>query len=152
MSDTVSISRSIDAPADELWRLVSDVTRMGEWSPETTSAAWVKGATGPVVGARFKGDNRNGSKTWSTMCEVTECEPGAVFAFDAMVGPKRYAGWSYRFVENDGATTVTETWTDHRGPIFTWIGGRVSGVDDRATHNETTMTATLDALATGAVR
>jgi Polyketide cyclase / dehydrase and lipid transport len=51
----------IDAPGDRLWGMVSDVTKMGEWSPETFEADWIDGASGPAVGARFKGrDQRDG--------------------------------------------------------------------------------------------
>lgn len=150
MSDTVSVRRTIAAPPEQLWSLVSDVTRMGEWSPETTSGSWTKGADGPKVGARFKGDNRNGDKSWTTVCEVTDCAPGEVFAFDAMAGPVRYANWRYEFEVVPEGTVVTETTIDSRGRIFKWIGGRISGIDDRRPHNERTMTATLEALASAA--
>jgi len=50
----------VSAPAEALWALVTDVTRTGEWSPEATGGAWIDGATGPAVGARFKGTNRGG--------------------------------------------------------------------------------------------
>ncbi len=50
----------IRAPADQLWSLVSDVTRAGEWSPENIGGSWLDGATAPVVGARFRGTNRRG--------------------------------------------------------------------------------------------
>jgi uncharacterized protein YndB with AHSA1/START domain len=150
MSDALSVSLTIAAPPEELWARVSDVTRMGDWSPETTSGTWIKGATGPAVGARFKGDNRHGKKTWTTVCEVTDCELGLVFAFDAMVGPIRYSNWRYEFEATDDGTLVTEKWTDNRGRLFTWIGGKVSGVSDRRTHNEGTMAATLEALAAAA--
>lgn len=150
MPDVVSVSRTINAPADELWKMVSDITRMGDWSPETTSGAWVKGASGPTVGARFKGDNRNGSKSWSIVCEVTACEPGVSFGFDAMAGPVRYANWRYDFEATAEGTIVTESVSDNRGKIFKFVGAKVSGVSDRSTHNKRTMTATLEALAAAA--
>jgi uncharacterized protein YndB with AHSA1/START domain len=150
MTNVVRVSRSIKAAPQELWEMVSDITRMGEWSPEATSGAWIKGATGPAVGARFKGNNRNGSKSWSTVCEVTRCEPGKVFAFDAMVGPTRYAEWFYEFEAQGETTLVTESVEDKRNRLFTWAGGKVSGVTDRTSHNEATMTATLEALAAAA--
>jgi len=150
MSDVVSVSRTINAPAEKLWEMVSDITRMGEWSPETTSGAWIKGATGPAVGARFKGDNRNGSKAWSIVCEVTACERGESFGFDAMAGPIRYANWRYDFEATSDGTVVTESVSDNRGKIFKFVGAKVSGVSDRATHNTRTMTETLEALANAA--
>ena len=56
MSEQVTVH--VEAPVDRVWALVSDVTLMGEWSPEVYEAQWVDGATGPVVGARFKARNR----------------------------------------------------------------------------------------------
>ena len=34
---------------------MSDVTKIGSYSPETFEAQWLDGATGPAVGARFRG-------------------------------------------------------------------------------------------------
>ena len=47
------VSLHMAAPPEQVWALVSDVTRIGEFSPETFEAQWTHGATGPVVGARF---------------------------------------------------------------------------------------------------
>jgi hypothetical protein len=60
----------IEAPPDAVYSLVSDVTRMGEWSPETIKCEWLDGATGPAVGARFKGTNKRGIARWSTKPKV----------------------------------------------------------------------------------
>src|SRR5215213_9637584 len=56
----VEVSRDIKASPMAVWSAVSDVTRMGEWSPECHTCAWAEDATGPAVGARFVGHNRNG--------------------------------------------------------------------------------------------
>ena len=71
-------------PADRVWDLVSDVTRIGEFSPETFEAEWLGGATGPAVGARFRGHvRRNGrGPVYWTVCTVTACDPGRQFGFD----------------------------------------------------------------------
>ena len=63
---TVSISREIAAPVEKVWSMVTDLPRMGEWSPENQGGDWVKGATGPAVDASFKGRNKNGKRAWST--------------------------------------------------------------------------------------
>ena len=94
----------INAPADVVFELVSDVTRMGEWSPETIGATWVDGATGPAVGAKFRGTNKLGPFKWSTTPTVTEYTPGKLFAFDA-----GGTVWRYSFTESDGGTSVTES-------------------------------------------
>ena len=52
----------IAAPPDLVWDLVSDVTRIGEYSPETFEAEWLDGASGPRAGVRFRGHvRRNGA-------------------------------------------------------------------------------------------
>ena len=48
MHDAVTVH--MKAPADTVWGLVSDVTRIGSYSPETFEAEWLDGATGPRVG------------------------------------------------------------------------------------------------------
>ena len=143
----VSVSREIAATPETLWAMVSDVTRMGEWSPETTSCAWRKGATGPVVGARFAGTNRNGRRRWSTNCTVSAAEPGRRFAFRVDAGPVGIAEWAYTFEPSATGTVVTETWTDRRGRFGIWVGKPVSGVADRAAHNRAGMEETLARLA-----
>jgi hypothetical protein len=94
----------VNAPADSVFALVSDVTRMGEWSPETTGAEWVDGATGPAVGVKFRGSNKLGPFKWSTTPTITAFEPGKLFAFDA-------GGtiWTYSFTESGGGVSVTES-------------------------------------------
>ncbi len=152
LNTEISVSREIAAPAAKVWAMVSDVTRVGEWSPETVSAEWLKGATGPVVGARFTGTNRNEKKSWKTTCTVTESEPGKRFAFAVTVGLIRVARWSYRIDGEGESCTVTETWTDQRAWLARKLGGPISGVSDRAEHNRAGMVATLDRLAVVAER
>ena len=128
--------------------MVSDVTRMGEWSPENEGATWMKGASGPAVGARFQGKNRNGSKTWKTVAIVTRADPGRAFEFDVTAGPLKIARWGYLFEPaGDDRCVVTETWTDLRGAFVTKLGKPLSGVADRAEHNRAGMVTTLDNLA-----
>ena len=49
------VSLHIDAPPDRVWGLVSDITNMGEYSPEVIEAEWIDGATGPSVGRALPG-------------------------------------------------------------------------------------------------
>ena len=42
-----SVTLRIDAPPEEVWALVSDVTNTGRFSPETIEAEWLEGATEP---------------------------------------------------------------------------------------------------------
>ncbi|HWU31725.1 MAG TPA: SRPBCC family protein [Marmoricola sp.] len=109
MSPSGGVTVWIDAPIADVWNLVSDVTRIGEFSPETFEAEWTHGATGPEVGARFRGHvKRNGiGPIYWTPCKVTVCEPNKQFEF-AVVGSGPMNNWGYRLSERDGGTEVTE--------------------------------------------
>jgi hypothetical protein len=137
--------RVIAAPADAVWALVSDLPRMGEWSPENAGGTWMKGATGPQVGACFKGTNRNGVRRWSTTATVVACEPARAFEIAVSAGPLSVANWRYEFEETRQGCRVTESWMDRRG-TFTALMGRVLG-DHSADHARQEMAATLANLA-----
>ena len=140
----LTVTRDILATPSELWTLVSDLPRMGEFSPENQGGAWIKGSTGPAVGAQFKGNNQNGSKKWSTTAKVTQCEPGKTFGFRVVVGPVKIADWHYAIADlGDGTTRVTETWTELRPSIFQKLAKGASGVADRKAYNLTSMEETL---------
>jgi hypothetical protein len=107
-----SVTVRFAAPAARVWDLVSDVTRIGEFSPETFEAGWLDGATGPKVGARFRGHvrrNGRGPVYWTT-CTVTVSEPGREFAF-AVSGPGGAIvnTWRYRLEPREDGTDVTES-------------------------------------------
>jgi hypothetical protein len=144
---TVRIQRPIATTPEAAWELIADITRMGDWSPETTSAEWTGGSGGPAPGARFKGTNQMGSKKWRSDCAVTACAPGKRFAFDVKAGPFKVAGWAYEFAPIDRGCLVTELWEDHRGVLMTWISPVITGTKDRAGRNQETMTVTLERLA-----
>jgi uncharacterized protein YndB with AHSA1/START domain len=109
MHDSVTVH--IDASPADVWELVSDVTRIGEYSPETFEAEWLDGATGPEVGARFRGHvKRNGrGPTYWAPCVVTACETERVFEFG--VGRPGHAinTWRHELAAADGGTDVTES-------------------------------------------
>jgi uncharacterized protein YndB with AHSA1/START domain len=146
----VHVERKIAAPPEAVWALVSDVTRMGEWSPETVGCEWVGDTKEPVVGARFKGRNQSGWRKWSTVCKVVEAAPGKSFAFEVKAGPVDVSLWEYTFEPADGGTRVTESWTDRRPKLMEMISRPMMGVYDRASHNRETMQATLERLAAAA--
>jgi hypothetical protein len=103
-ADVVSIR--IDAAPGALYDLVSDPANMGRLSPECTGGRWLDGATGPAVGARFKGSNKRGPIRWSTTSTVVATEPGREFAFE--VGDSGIR-WGYTFEADGTGTVVTES-------------------------------------------
>lgn len=136
------------ADAGRVWSMVADVTRMGEWSPENERAEWIDGATGPAVGARFKGYNRRGWARWSTTCQVTESELGQAFSFAVGDAGKPDTVWRYRFEPVAEGVRVTESF-ELTKPIG--FGSRLvtrvtTGVKDRPADMEEGMRTTLAAL------
>jgi uncharacterized protein YndB with AHSA1/START domain len=83
---TIEVEMSIAAPPARVWELVTDLQLMGHWSPEYQGGEWLDGATGPVVGARFKGRNKRGEREWESVSTVLEAEPGRSFVW-AVVNP-----------------------------------------------------------------
>ncbi|HUQ38806.1 MAG TPA: SRPBCC family protein [Acidimicrobiales bacterium] len=103
-------STHIAAPPELVYDLVADVTNMGRWSPETRNAKWVKGATGPAAGARFRGINRWGPLIWFTTPKVLVADRGREFTFVVMPLGREGTRWSYRFTPTpDGGTDATES-------------------------------------------
>ncbi len=141
----VSVSRDVASTPEAMWRLVTDLPRMGEWSPENRGGEWIN-AKGPAVGVRFKGRNKNGKRSWSTTVEVIRCDEPRVFAFSLLVGKSKWCDWVYEIEPIPTGVRVTHSWIDHRSAFTSWLGGVVSGVKDRASHNAANMEKTLDAL------
>ena len=129
-----------------VYSLVSDVTRMGEWSPETRSCEWKSGATPAQVGARFTGRNRNGKHAWSSTCEVTAADPGRRFAYRVSYLGMAIADWSYELRATDGGCELTESTVDRRRLPMRLMGRVGTGVSDRETHNRAGIIKTLAAI------
>ncbi len=89
-----------------LYDMISEVSRMGEWSPICRACWWDDGA-GPRVGSWFTGRNETVDRTWETRSEVVAAEPGREFAF--VVG-NSLVRWGYTFSPTDGGTRLTESW------------------------------------------
>jgi Polyketide cyclase / dehydrase and lipid transport len=116
----------VNASPESVWRLVSDVQRIGEFSPECVRVELLGGPAPPQVGARFNGTNRwtverlpverqarvppDWSFEWTLPCEVVRSAPHRVFAY--VVGD-RFDGspsteWSFEIDARDGGSLLTE--------------------------------------------
>lgn len=95
----------IDAPPEQVWALITDVTQMGRWSPECQSCKWLDGAAGPTVGARFKGHNKRGLMQWNTVSTVVTADAPSHFEFEVKQSRMR---WGYRLEPTGTGTTVRE--------------------------------------------
>lgn len=139
-----AVTLHIDAPPMKVWELVSDITRMGEYSPEVFEAEWLDGATGPAVGAKYRGHvkrNERGPTYW-TVCKVTECTPGEVFEFAVVMRDQPVNTWRYEFVAADGGTDVTESFRLAEN-LLTKVWGKLGG-QLRLARNKRDMLSTLE--------
>jgi uncharacterized protein YndB with AHSA1/START domain len=142
---TGEASVHVNASPEKVYDLVSDVRRMGEWSPECRHCEWLDGATGPAVGARFKGSNRNGIARWSTKPRVVAADEGREFAFVVGFAGKDITKWSYRFEPDGDGTKVTESFelvTDMPGSVA-FFEKYVMRIKDRRADLVENMNATL---------
>ncbi|MCU1594173.1 MAG: Polyketide cyclase / dehydrase and lipid transport [Frankiales bacterium] len=142
-----SVTVHMSAPAQDIWELVSDVAKIGLYSPETFEAEWTGGATGPAVGATFRGHvKRNGrGPVYWTDCTVTECEPGKAFGFNVGAAGATVNNWRYELTPTDGGgTDVTESFRlENRLPMKAYwlLFGKLRGKT-----NEDGMRQTLERI------
>ncbi|MEV6117736.1 SRPBCC family protein [Streptomyces sp. NPDC052109] len=106
---TVEVRTWIDAPPARVWALVSDIALMPARSEELQSVAWLDGADGPAVGARFVGHSKHEAfGEWSTTSHVIECEPERVFAWAVQDPADPSAIWRFRLRPENGGTELSE--------------------------------------------
>lgn len=103
---THSSSVLVRSSPEEVYDLVSDVTRTGEWSQQCRACSWEDGGSARV-GAWFTGRNEAGGRTWETRSRVIAAERGREFAWEVGEG---YVRWSFRMEPADGGTRLTESW------------------------------------------
>jgi Polyketide cyclase / dehydrase and lipid transport len=104
-------SVDIAAPPELVYDLITDVTRMGEWSPECYRCEWLDGATAAVPGARFRGYNRRGRLRWERTAVIDIADRGREFGF-ATVNDKtgrQETQWRYSMQRSPSGTVLTES-------------------------------------------
>lgn len=98
---------TVEASAEMLYDLVSDISRTGEWSPVCTSCWWDDEDAAGRVGARFTGRNELPDRTWETRSEVVVADPGREFAW--VVGAN-FVRWGFSLAPAATGTVLTESW------------------------------------------
>ena len=103
MNEPAPISATVEmnAGADEVWRVVSDLARMPEFSPELRKA-FVLGR--PGLGAYIIGINRRKAVVWPTTSKVVRWEPGRALAWKTR---ESGATWIYELEPTASGTAVT---------------------------------------------
>lgn len=105
MNQPLPISASVElaAPPETVWEVVSDVSRMSDWSPECRRIV-VLGSPKQGVGTKFIGLNRRGWAVWPTTSEVVRFEPGKAVAWKTR---ESGATWSYEIAPTASGTSLT---------------------------------------------
>jgi hypothetical protein len=109
-----------EANPEDVWAVVSDVTRIGEWSHECHGATWLDGATTARPGARFIGSNRTGRTRWSRTNEVVVADAPRELAW-VTVPTWLYRDstrWRITLEPHPGGTRIVQTYEVLRlGPL-----------------------------------
>ena len=93
----------INAPVTKVWSLVSDLSRMPQWSPQCR----LMKALGPVrPGTRTVNLNRRNKLFWPTTSTITEVIPERKLAFRVNANN---TVWSYELEPTATGTRVVET-------------------------------------------
>lgn len=144
-SDEASVE--VAAPPERVWALVSDVTRMGEWSPACHACEWLGEVQAPHVGARFVGHNKLNGARWSRECVVTAAEPGREFAFTTTFGGDEQTKWRYTFEPTSSGTRVVERYEVASLPTWIKLIRLVPGMPKKSLRDgQRSMTVTLERL------
>lgn len=98
MSDqpSVTIETVIDAPADTLYALASDLDVLGSFGTEFEGGEWLTG-TPATEGATFLGRQRNGDRSWESTSTVTAARPGREFEWKVGLDDDGEAMATWRF-------------------------------------------------------
>ena len=126
---TAETSVDIDAPAEEVWAIVSDVTRTPEWSPACHRVEWLE------EGKRFRGYNKLNGARWSRECVITESEPATRFAFSTLFKGQESTRWRYTLEPLGNGTKLTEAYEIVSMPFWVRALRRLPGAMTKTTRD-----------------
>ncbi|MFF0634390.1 hemerythrin domain-containing protein [Nocardia sp. NPDC004151] len=99
------------ASPQQIWEILADVTRVGEWSHECRSARWLDGATAAAPGARFVGNSRSGVMRWSRTCTITVLDAPRELGWVTHGGVcGDNTEWRYTLEPSEGGTRIVQTY------------------------------------------
>ena len=106
---TTEVTRVIAATPSQLWPYVSDIDLPARFSSEFRGAEWLDGATGPALGARFRGTNEHpAAGRWQVECTIVEFEPERAIGWKVAGPDGAAAQWRFTLEPVEGGTRVTQ--------------------------------------------
>jgi hypothetical protein len=114
----------INADCAKLYEMVSDLPRIGEWSPECEKVDWEGDVTVPVEGTTFTGYNAVGPGRrirYSRHGRVLKADRAKEFAFITDEGGRESTLWRYRLEPAERGTRVTESYEVRWTPAWARI-------------------------------
>ncbi|WP_189928907.1 SRPBCC family protein [Streptomyces sulfonofaciens] len=152
----VDVEGEFGVSPERLWDVLTDVTRIGEFSPECVGGAWVdEQRPGPRAGASFRGRNRFADDhVVEVHCVVTRAERPGAFAWVVLDRSEDPASpgslWSYelRPGATPGSTLVRHSF--EHGPGDTGARRQPEAFPERLEQLRAHMTRTLAAMAAAA--
>jgi uncharacterized protein YndB with AHSA1/START domain len=104
-----AVEAVVPATPAEVYAVLTDVTRIADWSHECRGAEWLDGASSAEVGARFRGSNLVDRFGWSRVCTITEAEPVRRFAYRTAGGmPPDSTQWTFDLVPEGSGTRIRQ--------------------------------------------
>jgi uncharacterized protein YndB with AHSA1/START domain len=104
---TVEVEAMIDAPAERVWELVSDIDLPARFSTELEGAVWLDEE--PALGARFVGRNAHPALgAWETTSWVNRWEPLREFGWAVSDPDNPSSTWWFALDEVDGCVRLRQ--------------------------------------------
>lgn len=113
----VSARVQVASTPEQVYSVVTDLPRSGEWSAECRGGSWISGEPA-TVGSVFRGENYRTPDVvawapvvrgeWTTEAEVVTAEPGRAFAWAMRnkAGKKQQSVWSFEIEDAPEGSTL----------------------------------------------
>lgn len=137
----------VDATPEDVYDVVADIPRMGEWSPDLDWVTFTEGYRETAEGAKFQGRNQLGPVKWTSDCKVRVARRGEELAWDVVDGEWPVTRWRYRMEPQADGTRLQESVELLRAPasskVFWLLQG---GQEGRMQKLEQSMQRTLEQI------
>lgn len=108
--ELITATLDVESTPAEVWALVSDLKRMGEWSPQCHRMIIRGGVV--ELGTKTLNINHEGALWWPTRSQVIEFEPNKRISFKII---ENWTIWSYELEETPTGTRIIHTRHAPRG-------------------------------------